>query len=226
MAKKKTVSSTHKMIDSSTENLMTSPASTPSYGFIDRVRSRPKVLVGVIILLAVSAFFLANKGLLVAAVVNGKPIWRWDLNTILTARYGKQTLEGMISEKLIADAANKASVAVSPAEIVQKEQEVVRGLGENVNIDDLLKYQGVSRKEFDDQIKLQLTVQKILGKDIQITDGDISNFIATNRATLVATEEGALRVEAKQVILETKIGEKVQPWFTTLKDKAKILRFL
>lgn len=226
MAAKKRITTKYKMIDESIDDLDTTPMDVQPAGMTRRMGSHPKLLIAIVILLLVSAYLLKNKGVVVAAVVNGKPIWRWDLNNVLTARYGQQTLEGMISEQLIADEANKTGATVSKEEVAQKESEVVKGLGENVSIDDLLKYQGVTREEFDNQIKLQLTVQKILGKDIQITDDDVNNYIATNRATLVATEEAALKAEAKQAILEAKIGEKVQPWFANLKEKAKVLRFL
>lgn len=182
------------------------------------------VIVGVLV---VSAILLANKSWLVAAIVNGKPVWKMQLDKTMTDRFGKQTLEGVISEMLIADEAKKQGVSVTKEEIAAKEQQIVRSVGgANVNIDDLLKYQGISRVDFDNQIRVQLTVQKILGKNIQITDSDVDAFIATNRATLVATDPAELRVEAKQAILDAKVGEKLQPWFAELKEKAKIMRFL
>ncbi len=185
-----------------------------------------KIIYLVVAVLALSALLLANKKLLVAAVVDGKPIFSWELNGVMADRYGKQTLEGMISERLIASEANKQGVVVSPEDIKNREDEIVKGLGSGMPLDELLKIQGLSKDEFDRQITLQLTVQKILGKDLVITQDDVDNYIATNRATLLATEAAALQVEAKQAILDTKIGEKLQPWFNELKAKAKILRFL
>jgi len=191
------------------------------------VRKFPtKYLYLIVALLALSALFLANKSLLVAAVVDGRPVWSWELNRVLVDRYGKQTLEGMISERLIASEANKQNVIVSQGDINSREEEIVKGLGNGMPLEELLKIQGLSKDEFDRQITLQLTVQKILGKDLVITQDDIDMFIASNRATLVATEEATLRSEAKQAILDSKIGEKLQPWFNELKAKAKILRFL
>lgn len=185
-----------------------------------------KYLYLVVALLALSALVLANKGMLVAAVVDGKPIFRWELNGVLVDRYGKQTLEGMISEKLIAGEAQKNGVVMNPAEVAAREEEIVKSLGGGMSLEEILKIQGLSKDEFDRQITLQLTVQKILGKDLTIMEADIDNFIATNRATLVATETALLRMEAKQAILDAHIGQKLQPWFNELKEKAKIFRFL
>lgn len=185
-----------------------------------------KVLYLVLGLLALSALLLANKSMLVAAVVDGRPVWSWELNGVMADRYGKQTLEGMISEKLIESEARKQGIVMSPAEVSAREEEIVKGLGGGMKLEEILKIQGLTKSEFDRQITLQLTVQKILGKGLTITDADVNNFIATNRATLVATEEAALRSEAKQAILDAHIGDKLQPWFNELKAKAKVLRFL
>lgn len=185
-----------------------------------------KILYLVVALLALLALVLANKSVFLAAVVDSKPIFSWELNRVLVDRYGKQTLEGMISEQLIANEAKKQNANVSPGDVKSREEEIVKGLGNGMPLEELLKIQGLSKDEFDRQITLQLTVQKILGKDLVITKDDIDTFIASNRATLVATEEAALQVEAKQAILDAKIGEKLQPWFNELKAKTKILRFL
>lgn len=185
-----------------------------------------KIIYLVIAVLALSALILANKKLLVAAVVDGKPIFSWELNGVMADRYGAQTLEGMISERLIASEANKQNVIVSPDDLKSREDEIVKGLGSGMPLEELLKIQGLSKAEFDRQITLQLTVQKLLGKDLVITQEEVDQYVATNRATLLATEEAALQSEAKQAILDMKIGEKLQPWFNALKAKAKILRFL
>lgn len=185
-----------------------------------------KYLYLIVALLALSALLLANKGMLVAAVVDGTPIFRWELTKVLTDRYGAQTLEGMVSERLIASEAQKQRVIVAPAEVSVREEEIVKGLGGGMSLEEILKIQGLSKDEFDRQITMQLTVQKLLGKDLTITDADVDNYIATNRATLIATEEAVLRAEARQAILDAHIGEKLQGWFNQLKAKAKILRFL
>lgn len=188
-------------------------------------KSTPRWIFVALLVLAVG-FFLVKKGYLIAAVVNGKPIFRWELTNALMSRFGKQTLEGIISERIIADSAHREGVTITKSDIDAKVGDVVKGLGENVKLEDMLQFQGMTKADFENQIRLQLTVEKILGKDVQITEADIDNYIATNRATLVATEPAKLREEARNTILSQKVSEKLQPWFLELKDKAKIFRFL
>ncbi len=216
---------THELIDTKTENLLpstveefSSPAAKPP------IRFHHVALF--ILLVGLTAVFLTNKGLFVAAVVNGRPIFRWQMNKVLVSRFGKQTVESMISEMLIADAAREAGVSISQGEIDGKVSELVSAMGGDVNIDELLTYQGMTKEDFESQIRLQLMVEKVLTKDLAIAETDIDNYIATNRALLVATDEAALRAEARQAIVSKTVSEKLQPWFLELKEKAKILRFL
>ncbi|OGG28126.1 hypothetical protein A3A64_02275 [Candidatus Gottesmanbacteria bacterium RIFCSPLOWO2_01_FULL_48_11] len=215
---KKQTSQKHEMIDVATENLIAGPSMQPRF-------SSKKIYI-VILVIGLAGLLLANKGMVVAAIVNGKPIFRWELNKTLVSRFGKQTLEGIISERLIADAAKKAGVVVSKEDVEAKETEIVSGLAGDVKLEELLKLQGLTKEDFDNQIRLQLTVEKLLSKDVSTTEDDITSYIATNRATLVATDEATLRVEARAAIINQQVSEKIQPWFMELKDSAKIVRFI
>jgi len=175
-------------------------------------------------------FFLILDTLLygwpIVAIVNNKPIFRWQLVNTLQTRFGQQTLEQILSEELIAEEARKQKIEVTQTEIESKTTEIVQGLGENVNLDDLLRFQGLDKRDFENQLRLQLTVAKILGRDIAISDADIDTYIEKNRSSLTATQPAQLRDEAKQAILDQKISEKLQPWFLEIKEKAKIYKFL
>lgn len=182
------------------------------------------ILVGLIVLFAVLT--VVNKGWLVAATVDGQPVFRWQLSNTLISRYGQQTLEGMIGETLIAKEARKSGVIVTDGEMKDKQKEILSSLGTNVSLEDFLKFQGLSEKDFQQQLKIQLTVERLLTKDLSITEKDIDNYIATNRATLIATEPAMLRQEARKAIIGSVVGEKLQTWFVKLREKAKVMKFL
>ena len=193
------------------------PARARKYGW--------KVIVGVLAVLFV-ALFAANKGWVVAAIVNGKPIFSWDLNNTLRSRYGQQTLEGMIGEQLIDSEAKKAGVKVTDADLAVKQKEVLASLGTDVSLDDFLKFQGLTKTDFQHQLKVQLTVERLLTKGLTISDDDVNAYIATNRATLTATDPAKLKEEAKQMIISNTVSEKLQTWFASIRQKAKVIKFL
>jgi hypothetical protein len=224
--KAKTVHVKYEMIDAKTENLISGKPSAASEMLRDPKNAmsfRWGVLVVALALLAV-LYIAGSRGYIVAALVNNKPIFGWDVNQAMVSRYGVQTLESIISEKLIADAAAKGNVIISQADIDANINNLVASLGPNVKLEDVLKYQGMTRSEFENQIRLQMTVEKILGKDIKIEDAQVDEFIVQNKETLTATDEAGLKVEARQAILSQQINEKIQPWFATLKEQAKIIR--
>lgn len=184
-----------------------------------------KIVVGILVLLFIG-LLAANKGLIIAAVVNGKPIYTWQLNSAMRNRFGQQTLEGMIGEQLIADQARSSGITVTQQDVEAKQQEVLGSLGADVKLDDLLKFQGLTKADFINQLKLQLLVEKLLTKDLVITEADIQQYIATNTATLVATEPAKLKQEATQAIKTSIVNEKLQTWFAEVRQKAKVLKFL
>lgn len=141
------------------------------------------------------------------------------------ARFGKQVLDRMVNETLVASEAKKAGVSVTQQDIDTKTKDILAKYG-GMSLDDLLKYQGMTKDDFNREIRLQMTIEKLLGKDIQIAQGDVDNFIATNRALLTATDPAVLQEEARQAILSQKISEKFQAWFTELRTKASVVNFL
>lgn len=182
-------------------------------------------VVAVLFVIIVGAYF-ASRGYIVAAMVNGKPIFGWEVNSAVMARYGATTLDSMISERLIRDAAAKQGVVITQANVDAKINDLMKSLGANVKIDDVLKYQGMTKAEFDDQVRLQLTVEKILGKDVTVSDSEAADYVEKNKETMTATDEATLKDEAVKALTSQKINDKVQTWFADLKAKAAISRFL
>jgi foldase protein PrsA len=178
-------------------------------------------LIGILI-----GILFAYGGTPVVSMVNGQPVFRWELANVLIQRYGRQTLQGMVTERLIAEEAKKSGVQITQADIDAKAKQILSNFGSAITVEDFLKFQGMEREDFDHQIKLQLTVEKLLSKDLHITEADVTNFIATNQAKLVATDPAALREEARNAIVEEKVSEQVQSWLEELKRKASIQQFL
>jgi hypothetical protein len=180
----------------------------------------------VVIALVFLGVFAFKKGWLVAAMVDGKPIFTYQLTGSLVSRFGQQALESMITESLIVGEADKNGITITQADIDTRENEMVKSFGGNMKIEDVLKFQGMTKADFDAQIKLQLLVEKILGKDIKLSDSELDQYISTNSARLVSTSSAEIKEEAKKLFVEEQINKKIQPWFLDLKNKAKISKFL
>jgi hypothetical protein len=189
-------------------------------------KNRSALYGGIVVVAVIAGVILFKNGLLLSAVVNGRPIFSWQLGSQLMSRYGKQTLEGMITEKMIDGEAMKNNVSISQSDIDAREQEMIKQFGPNVKLDDLLKYQGLTKADLDSQIRIQLEVEKILSKDVKVSDSDVSNYIASNSGKLTATDEAAMKDEARKALTQEELTKKIQPWFNELKNKSKIVRFI
>lgn len=179
-------------------------------------------ILGIILLIALAT----SKGYIVAAIVNNTPIFRFQLDNVVMSRYGKTTLESMISEKLIDQESKKAGIKITQAEIDAQEEEVLKSFGGKVTLDELLKFQGLSKSDFDGQVRLQLQVNKLLEKDVTVTDEEIATYMETNKSLMVSSDDATMKEEARKALTEQKINEKVQSWFTEVKNNAKIFKFV
>ena len=186
-----------------------------------------KFLLLVILLVLLSGFLgYSFRGKFLAAVVNGKPIFRSQFNKKMETSFGKQVLENMIIEELIKQEADKNNILVTQEEIDKEKEKISASLSNNIKLEDALAMQGMTMEDFLHQVKLRLEINKILGKDLAVSDEEISNYVKNNKSSLTATSEAEQKEEARQILQNQKSQEKIQAWIDDLLKKAKITRFL
>ncbi|MCL4415371.1 MAG: SurA N-terminal domain-containing protein [Actinobacteria bacterium] len=207
------------------EESNTAAIETPK-GFSDILR-KPQVIVLVIAILVIG-FAYQFKSLFVAALVNGQPISRITLINELEKQSGKQMLDSLISKALIAQEAKKQNVTVSQKEIddeVKRIEDTLKKRGQN--LDQLLAFQGTTKQGFIEQIKIQKTVQKLIGKDIKVTDKEINDYYEKNKESLPKNAKPEeLKTTIKDQMEQQKLSEKFQLWMQDLRNKAKINYFV
>lgn len=182
------------------------------------------VLGVLVVLIAILGYFFRDRFL--AALVNGKPIFRYKLNQLLIKSSGKEALENLIVEGLIKEEVKKNQVVVTKEDIDAEVKKISDQFGAGAKFEDVLKAQGISIDDFRSQIETKLQVYGILGKDLAVSEDEISQFLKENKESLTATSEAEKRIQANGVLREQKINEKVQTWISDLLAKAKITRFL
>lgn len=161
-----------------------------------------------------------------AGMVNGRPVFRYELTGRLYSQYGRVVLEDLIVDKLISQEAGKKGMTVSRQEVDEGIAKIKQQLGDKADLDSLLSLQGIKKSDFEHQLETQILVKKILVKEISVTDEEISTYIQENRKLMTATAEADLKVEAGERLMEKKISEQVNSWVSGLLEKAKILRFV
>jgi len=184
-----------------------------------------------IIIILIVAFFAAlyfSRSYLVVAFVNRRPVTRWALDRQLEKVGGQQTLNNMITEMLINQEAKKQNITVSQADLDQKFTEIDNQLKkQGQSLESLLLANNETRADFDRQMKIQVLLEKMLGKDINITEEEMSKYFNENKNTFNknATLESE-KENIKNILFEQKLSEKLQPFLNDLQSKAKIIYIL
>lgn len=222
MAEKKNTRKSSKAVNSDTKE---TECCQPICCLKGSVLKKHLLFLGVLVVLAaVLGYFFRDR--LLVAVVNGKPVFRCKLNQLLVKSSGKEALENLIVEGLIKEEVKKNQVVITKEDIDGEIKKISAQFGDETKFEEVLKAQGMTMDDFRSQIETKLQVYRILGKDITVSEDEISQFLKENGETLTATPEAERRTEANGVLKEQKINEKVQTWIADLLAKAKITRFL
>ena len=176
----------------------------------------------------VLALLYVFKGLFVASLVNGEPISRISVIRALEKQSGKATLDNLVTKKLILQEARKRNVTVSQAEVDQELKKIEKSLKtQGSTLDQALELQGMTRNQLNNEIKIQLSIQKMVGKDIKVTDKEIADFITANKDQFPeGITEKQKHDEALTQLQQQKIQQKTQAFLADLQKKAKIQSFV
>lgn len=183
------------------------------------------VIIGVLVLVLAGVFTYTNYKLFLAGTVNNKPIFTWELNSVLQKKYGAKTLDQMIDMVLIRAEAKKEGVSATKTEVDAKIKELEAQVGGKEAMNQLLVSQNVSPDELNEQIELKIIVDKILEKKVKVSENDVEDFLAKNLETLPTTESGQQRKVAEDGVKQLKLSESFQTWYADLKKNAQIFKF-
>lgn len=179
------------------------------------------------VLAVVTVLYLA-RGLFVAAIVNGQPITRIAIISELERQLGKDALDATIDKTLILQEAKRQNVKITKQDLDDDIAEIETSLSQQgQSFDQLLTFQGMTKDEFIEQLKVQKTVQELLGKDIVVIDEEVDKFFEENKASLPqGTDEAVLKNNIREQLKSQQISDKYQVWIEELRNSAKIYTFV
>lgn len=164
-------------------------------------------LVG--ILVAVFSFFLP-RGSRAVATVNGQRITKEELYKEMYSRTGKQTLEELITRRLVLQEGKKQGVAVGDQEVKAEIERIIKEqFGSEEGFQNALSYYGLTREGLEDNIRVDLTIRKVLGAKAQVSEDEVREYFDQHRGEfdqpemvharhiLVATEQEAKEIRKR-----------------------------
>lgn len=197
------------------EPLVTKSSKVPS-----KIGRNYKFIVALVIILGILYIF---RGLFVAAMVNGKPIFRYSVVKRLEKQGGSGVVEGLVTEKLILQEAKKQGISVLPKDIDAEAAKIEEQLTtQGQDLETLLSAQGMSRSDFNEQLQMQLIVEKIFADDIQISDQDVAAYIEQYTDVFEGMNDEEKVKTAREQLKQQQLTDKFYAWLEELKASAKI----
>ena len=192
-----------------------------------KIRVSRRAIKILLFLVALGTALYFSKDLFVAAIVNGKPISRFAIVKSLEKTGGKQILDNLVIETLVAQEAKKNKIEVTDDEIIGEIAKIKQTLEEQgVSLDTALSERGLTLTELYKQITLQKQLEKILASRVNVTDEEIDNYIETNSKYYEDIEDkDELRAQVAEQLKQEKLGVEYQNWINDAKGKANIKYF-
>lgn len=182
-----------------------------------------KILIAIgLIVLIIALGLLKNH--FVVANVNGEQISRIELIRELEKTEGKRILDSLVIQTLITQEAKKRNVSVTDENIQGEIAKIEKNISDQgQKLDDLLAVQNLTRKQLEEQIVIQILLQKMVGENIQVTDIEVDDYIEKNKESLPEdTNMDELKTNIKEQLKQQKLNGKIQELIQKLQKEAKI----
>lgn len=134
------------------------------------------------------------------ATVNGVVITKDKLYNELITLGGAQTLDTLITEELVDQAATKANITVSDEELTEEVNKVKKNFSTEDEFNDALTQSGMSLKDLKNEMNMQVKISKLVGPQVKVTTADIKEYFVDNPGEFNTEEE----VRASHILVATK----------------------
>jgi len=187
----------------------------------------PLLIIVILVLVILTGGLYYFKNQFISATVNGQPIWRLSLIRELEKQSGEATLESLVTKSLILQEAKKQKVTISQEEIDQKVKELEDNfISQGQNLDELLEAQNMTRDQLEEQIEVQLIIEKIVSQDAEVTDEEVADYFEANTDYFPeGSDLESVKEEIRQQLQQQKSSDLVQSWLDSLRDSAQINYF-
>lgn len=184
-----------------------------------------KVLFVVLALILVGLYVYFKTNIVNVAMVDGTPITRLEVEKEMNSKYAEQTIDTLVSEKIILSQAQKKGVSVSQKEIDERIKEIEKRLEGQMSLDEALKGQGLTKDSFKKQIEIQLTIDKMFAKEATVSNQEVDEYLTQNAETMGETADTpTLRNDIKEMLKQQKISELFDKWFTEIREKVNVVK--
>jgi len=165
------------------------------------VFKNPRVLVAgaAVVVLAIVAGFLLYSGKQVVATVNGEPIKAPRFYEALEAQAGQETLQHLITEMLVKQAARQENISVDPASVEAQIEHIRSQFPSEAMFLGALKQEGLTLEILRERVETQMLLEALARKGVTVTEEEIQKYFDEHREEL---GEPA-KVRARHILVKT-----------------------
>jgi foldase protein PrsA len=191
-------------------------------------KPKPFVVTIVVIVVLIGSALFYFKGLFVAVMVNGSPISRLAVVSELEKQGGKQTLDSLITQKLINSELKKQNINITQADIDDEIKKIeTQVTSQGGTLQQALDAQGMSEEKLREQIALQKGLEKLLADKIAVSDAEIDAYIKDNKIAVPKdVKEEDFRKQISDQLQQQKFQQEAKKWIDDQKTNAKINYFV
>lgn len=173
----------------------------------------------ILIIAGIMAFAMISSMDKTIASIDGEKINEDELYDALVAGYGADTLDLLITNKLVELEAEKAGIKIKDEEIQKEIDVMVESYGDEKSLKEQLEASGSSMDALKKDILVYLQTKKLVEPRITVTDDEISTYFEDNKDTFAQAEQ----VEASHILVEDeKTAKKVAKELAEGGDFAKL----
>ncbi|MEP7167210.1 MAG: SurA N-terminal domain-containing protein [Candidatus Woesebacteria bacterium] len=180
------------------------------------------LIVGLVIVALLGFAVYKYNYLLTPAVVNGKPIYIWDYVGKLHAQFGRDQLNSMVTEEVINQAVADSKVTVPQSDVDSEVANIEKEASSSGGIAAVLEAQHLSRPEFEQRIRLQLAVKKILADKIKVSDQEVDDAYKKNKDFYKGLSEAQAKDQIVKQLEDQKFQTEASTWLADVRAKAKV----
>ncbi len=192
---------------------------------IRKISPKTAIIIAVVVIAGVFAY--AYRGSLIVATVNGSPISRFAVIGKLEKNFGKQTLDSLITDKLVSGELDKKKITVTNDEInayIKNVEDKIKEQGSTLI--QALAAQGMTMADLRGQISVNLRIEKLFADKIQVSDNEISQYIKDNKLTVPNGQAAQYNQQIKDQLKSNKLSKIAKDWVNSIRSQASIHYFV
>lgn len=198
--------------------------SKKKFCFKDWFKDNKIIAIGVLL---IAIAFLGGyylKSSIIAATVNGRIIFRSKVTKQLESYQGAAVLDSLVIQELIKQEARSQKLDATDEEVAEKIKPIEDSiLAQGTTLDQLLAEQGMTRKDLEENYRMNVLVEKLLASRVTVTDEEVQTYIDQNKDAFPEDSDMEQnKVLVKQQLLQEKMNSEYQVLVQELRDKAKV----